>query len=90
MSTLVGRVTATEAEWAAYRRAVGDRLRAARLQANRTQEALAERAGVSRDTVQRVERGDGDIPRLAALWRLARAVGVPLGELLADSGGDVT
>ncbi len=79
---------ATEAEWAAYRRAVGDRLRTARLQANHTQESLAERAGVSRDTVQRVERGDGDVPRLAALWRLARAVGVPVSDLLADTGGD--
>lgn len=71
-----------EPDWSAYRRALGDRLRAARLQANLTQEALAEKAGVSRDTVQRVERGAPEDPRLSAVWRLARALGLPPGDLL--------
>ncbi|MCA1712767.1 MAG: helix-turn-helix domain-containing protein [Actinobacteria bacterium] len=70
-------------DWTAYRTAVGDRLRAARLRANLTQEELAEKASVSRNVVQRLERGDPQSPRLGALYLLARAVGVPLGELVA-------
>jgi DNA-binding XRE family transcriptional regulator len=57
-------VTDTDPEWQDYRRAVGDRLRTARTQPRLTQEMLAEAAGVSRDTVQRVERGDARTPRL--------------------------
>jgi len=60
-------VTEPDSQWAAYRRAFDDRLRDARLQANDTQEGLEERAGVSRDTVQRVERGDGEIPQPSGL-----------------------
>lgn len=77
-------MTETDPDWQDYRRAVGDRLRAARVNANLTQEALAEKAGVSRDTVQRVESGHPTTPRLSAAWRLARAVGLPPGELLAE------
>ncbi len=79
---LVGRVCDT-AGWQAYRTAVGDRLRAARIQANLTQEDLAHRAGVSRNVVQRIERGDPEAPRLSSLWRLARELRLPPGELLA-------
>ncbi len=83
-SALVGRVIEPEPQWAAHRRAVGDRLRNARRMANHTQEGMAERSSVSRDRVKRVERGDSDISRLSALWRLSRAVGVPIGELRTD------
>jgi transcriptional regulator with XRE-family HTH domain len=79
-------VTDTDPDWPLYRNAVGQRLRAARLGANLTQEALAHRAGVSRNLLQRVERGDPEAPRLGSLWRLARAVDMPTGELLADPG----
>lgn len=71
------------AGWQAYRTAVGDRLRAARIHANLTQEDLAHRAGVSRNVVQRIERGDPEAPRLSSLWRLARELGLPPEELLA-------
>lgn len=70
--------------WTAYRVAVGERLRSARLDANLTQDRLAEQAAVSRNFVQRVERGDALSPGLAAVYRLARAVQVPMSDLLAD------
>ncbi|WP_053799734.1 helix-turn-helix domain-containing protein, partial [Streptomyces rimosus] len=53
------------------RRALGDRIRERRMRQNLTQERLAERAGVSRDTVQRIERGTSD-PRYSQLARIAR------------------
>lgn len=73
-----------EPEWAAYRHTVGERVRAHRLQANLTQETLADRSGVGRNTLQRIERGDPQAPRLGALWRLARTLGVPVNELVRD------
>lgn len=48
---------------------------------NLTQEKLAERAGVSRDTVQRIERGTSD-PRYSQLARIARALDTPLATLV--------
>ncbi len=70
-------------DWLAYRTAVGDRLRNARLDAGLTQEDLGHRAGVSRSVLQRLERGDPEGPRLSSLWRLARELRIPPGELLA-------
>ncbi|WP_230536488.1 helix-turn-helix domain-containing protein [Streptomyces sp. OUCMDZ-3434] len=63
------------------RRALGDRIRERRMQQNLTQEKLAEKAGVSRDTVQRIERGTND-PRYSDLARIARALDTPLAELV--------
>lgn len=51
------------------------------MQQNLTQEKLAEAAGVSRDTVQRIERGTND-PRYSDLARIARALDTPLAELV--------
>lgn len=50
---------------------------------NLTQEALAYRAGISRDTVQRVERASNN-PRLTDLLRIARALETPLADLLGE------
>ncbi|KUL59704.1 hypothetical protein ADL32_19245 [Streptomyces albidoflavus] len=63
------------------RRALGDRIRERRMRQNLTQERLAERAGVSRDTVQRIERGTSD-PRYSQLARIARALDTPLAKLV--------
>ncbi|RLL67019.1 helix-turn-helix transcriptional regulator [Streptomyces sp. Z26] len=41
----------------AVRQQIGRNIAAARLEANLTQEGLAERAGVSRDTIYRIETG---------------------------------
>ncbi|MFH8744861.1 helix-turn-helix domain-containing protein [Streptomyces albidoflavus] len=65
----------------AERRALGDRIRDRRMWRNLTQEKVAEKAGVSRDTVQRIERGTND-PRYSDLARIARALDTPLAELV--------
>ena len=46
----------------------------AREEARLTQEQLAERSGVSRVTINRIERGKLN-PSMKTLWRLARAMG---------------
>ncbi|MEV3857707.1 helix-turn-helix transcriptional regulator [Streptomyces sp. NPDC050095] len=65
----------------AVRRAVGDRIRAVRLHANMTQEGLAERAGLDRQSVNRIEQGHAS-PVLDNLIRIADALGVPLRDLV--------
>ncbi|MEU2044725.1 helix-turn-helix domain-containing protein [Streptomyces albidoflavus] len=65
----------------AERRALGDRIRERRMRQNLTQEKLAEAAGVSRDTVQRIERGTND-PRYSDLARIACALDTPLAKLV--------
>ncbi|MEU8704223.1 helix-turn-helix transcriptional regulator [Streptomyces sp. NPDC048565] len=65
------------------RRRLGVQIRERRMRQNFTQEELAERAGVSRDTVQRIERAANN-PRLTDLLQIARALEVPLAELVRD------
>jgi transcriptional regulator with XRE-family HTH domain len=65
----------------AERQAVGERIRAARLRANLTQEAVALAAETDRPSVVRIERGQQS-PTLDTLIRLAAAIGVPLHELV--------
>jgi transcriptional regulator with XRE-family HTH domain len=48
-----------------------------------TQEGLAKAAAVPRSTVANLESGDGN-PSLAVLVKVARALGVPIDELLAS------
>jgi transcriptional regulator with XRE-family HTH domain len=52
-------------------------LKAARMAALLSQEALAQRAGLSRMTVQRIEAGQID-PRLSTLQEMFRALGLEL------------
>jgi transcriptional regulator with XRE-family HTH domain len=63
------------------RRTLGARIRDRRLHRNLTQEQLAERAGVDRSTIQRIERGLND-PRHSHLLRIANALDVPLADLV--------
>ncbi|MFG2638560.1 helix-turn-helix domain-containing protein [Streptomyces sp. NPDC048362] len=65
----------------ARRRLVGDRIRDARLHANLTQERLAERAGMDRQAVNRIEQGHQS-PILDNLFRIADALNVPLADLV--------
>lgn len=44
---------------------------------------LAERSGLSRTIVAKIERGDGN-PSLGTLWRLSRTLRIPIGELIGD------
>jgi putative transcriptional regulator len=64
------------------RKALGERLRRLRGEAGLTQAELAERAGVGRVTVVRIENGKM-YARTETLRRLARALGVTLADLLA-------
>ena len=52
-----------------------------------SQSALAERARVSRPTISRIERGDGD-PTLRVLDSLAAALEVDVAELFAREGAE--
>jgi transcriptional regulator with XRE-family HTH domain len=63
---------------------IGDRLRRARREQGMTQEDLAERAGLSRELIAKIEQGRRQSVRLTTLTRLAQALDVPLSEL-ADS-----
>ncbi|MFD8577127.1 helix-turn-helix transcriptional regulator [Streptomyces virginiae] len=67
----------------ARQRAIGARLREARISANLSQERLAELAGIDRKTVVRLEGGQRDV-RLTVWLRLAHAVGVPFAHLVRE------
>jgi len=62
-------------------RALGARIQAQRLHRNLTQERLAERAGIDRSTVQRIEGGYTD-PKFSHLLRIAQALDIPLAHLV--------
>ena len=61
---------------------IGSRLRAARRERGMTQEALAERAGVSLDVISDLERERREAARISTLTLLADALGVTLSALL--------
>jgi transcriptional regulator with XRE-family HTH domain len=63
------------------RRAIGDRIRIARLHRNMTQERLYLSAGVSRYALQSIEAGASDA-QLSTLMRIARALGIHPADLL--------
>ena len=69
-------------EWVLQRRkAVGERIRAARIRASLTQERVALDAEIDRPSVVRIEQGQQS-PTLDTLIRLADAIGVPLADLV--------
>jgi transcriptional regulator with XRE-family HTH domain len=63
------------------RRELGDRIRALRLEADHTQEALSEMTGIDRRTLQRIEHGESD-PRFGHLLRIAAALSTPVSDLV--------
>lgn len=62
-------------------RAVGDRIRVARIHERLTQERLAERAGIDRSTIQRLESGTTNA-KISHLLRIARALRVSVKSLM--------
>ncbi|MGD0261277.1 MAG: helix-turn-helix transcriptional regulator [Verrucomicrobiota bacterium] len=64
-----------------YRRTVGQNIRARRKQARLSQEKLAEKAELSYKYLGEVERGCVNVS-LDSLMRIARALGVRLGDLI--------
>lgn len=75
----------------ARRRAVGDRIRHKRMQRNMTQERLAERCGLDRKTINRIE-GAITSPLLDHLLLIAHELGTPLAALFEEprSGNPVS
>jgi transcriptional regulator with XRE-family HTH domain len=69
----------------ALREELGRRLRARRSSLGRTLASVAMQAGLSVPYVANLENGRGN-PTLSSLHRLAGALGVTLGELLAETG----
>lgn len=65
-------------------KALGRRIRAARLNARMSQEKLAELADVSTVHISNIESGNGN-PSLAALVNIANVLAVSADELLCDS-----
>jgi transcriptional regulator with XRE-family HTH domain len=59
-------------------------LRRARRERGLSQEALAETSAMHRTEISLLERGRRE-PRLETIVRLARALGVPVGDLLAGT-----
>ncbi|MEU9498274.1 helix-turn-helix transcriptional regulator [Streptomyces sp. NPDC048196] len=67
----------------ARRRAIGECIRSTRLHRNLTQERLAERAGLDRKTINRIENGVMS-PVLDHLLLIADALDVPLAVLVRE------
>lgn len=63
------------------RRVIGDQIRAARLEANLTQQKVAELAGMERQAINRIEQGH-QAALIDNLIRIADAIGVPLADLV--------
>ena len=68
----------------AHTTTVGSRIRSIRESKNITVEQAAERAGLTPAQLERIE-GDRNLPSLAPLVKIARALGVRLGTFLDDS-----
>ncbi|MBF0143524.1 MAG: helix-turn-helix transcriptional regulator [Magnetococcales bacterium] len=62
---------------------IGTRIRALRSRGKMTQQTLAELAGIPRATLATVEK-DGANPSLAVAWRIARALGVAIDDLVEE------
>ena len=60
---------------------VGKRVRSLRLDRGWSQEELADRSGVNRSYMSRVELGKSDVS-LSVLHKIARTLGISLAELL--------
>ena len=67
---------------------VGAALQRLRLARGLTLEDLSRIAGVSKSMLSQIEREKAN-PTIAITWRLANALGVPIGELLSESGKSV-
>jgi transcriptional regulator with XRE-family HTH domain len=59
-----------------------EKIRRLRLRAGMSQESLAQRVGVTTHTIWRLENGPTFNPRFETLRALAKALGIPLKELL--------
>lgn len=60
---------------------IGDRLKDLRTQRALTQQELADKAGIGKNTVNRIERNDAE-PHMSTLRKLARALDVDPAKLV--------
>jgi transcriptional regulator with XRE-family HTH domain len=67
-------------------RRIGGVVRAHRIGQDRSLAELGRASGLSKTILARIERGDGN-PSMETLWRISRALGLPLGALLAEDDG---
>ena len=63
---------------------VGDTLAALRQRQSLSLDELSRKAGVSKSMLSQIERAQAN-PTVAVVWRLANALGVPLGDLLGGA-----
>ena len=63
---------------------VGDTLAALRQAQSLSLDQLSRKAGVSKSMLSQIERAQAN-PTVAVVWRLANALGVPMGELLGNT-----
>jgi transcriptional regulator with XRE-family HTH domain len=77
--------TAGAADERLYLRALGKRIRVLRVTRELSQEQLARAAGMSRNFVSSIERGNHGVD-VVRLLRIAAALGVDIGELTSDPG----
>ncbi len=63
---------------------VGDTLAALRQAQSLSLDELSRKAGVSKSMLSQIERAQAN-PTVAVVWRLANALGVPMGDLLGSS-----
>lgn len=63
---------------------VGDRVRDLRTDQGITQEAFAERVGISVTFIRRIERGDVKNPSLERLQKIATGLDVPVSQLFVE------
>src|SRR5215212_5090201 len=69
---------------------IGRRLRELREAGFYTRHELAERSGLSEQGIAHLERGRAKRPRRETLEKAAKGLGVPIGALLRETGGEAT
>lgn len=68
---------------------IGDNIARIRRQSTLTQEALAERAGLSVETIRKLETNQRTSARIPTMHAIARALGVPTSALVGDASSAV-
>lgn len=64
---------------------IGEHLARIRISSTLTQEQLADRSGISVETIRKLEQGVRSAARISTLHRLARALGVPTSALMGSA-----
>jgi transcriptional regulator with XRE-family HTH domain len=80
----------SSSEQQAYVRLIGQRVQTLRESAGLAQDELADKAGLSRPYISRIERGVVPSPKVLDLDAVARALGTTVAELTSESGPPAT